>query len=427
MGDAADNLTVYLVGGAVRDRLLGLDVHDRDWVVVGATPAQMIARGFKPVGDDFPVFLHPHSGEQYALARRERKTAKGHKGFDIISDPTITLEQDLKRRDLTVNAIAEDSHGRLIDPFGGVRDIERRQLRHISTAFAEDPLRVLRAARFAAALDSLAFAINPATCALMKQMVDAGEVDALQPERVWRELQIALTLSATSRFVRELRDCGALAKVLPEVDALFGVPQPAQHHPEIDTGEHVLLALDAAHRIGGDERVVFAVLAHDLGKACTPRREWPAHRGHEKTGLAKVRAMCERLRAPREYLEFALRVCEFHLHHHRLLELKPATVLKLLERLDAFRKPDNVRLFLQSCAADLRGRKGMHNVDCPQGELLLRCYDAARAVDAAVIAAQNDGGENIKRAIRNERIRAIAEVKRGQSACDEDEAVHTQP
>jgi len=425
MPDAAHNLEVYLVGGAVRDRLLGIEVKDRDWVVIGATPAVMRERGFTPVGDDFPVFLHPATGEQYALARQERKTARGYRGFTVACDG-VTLHEDLLRRDLTINAIAMDADGRLIDPFGGARDIERRVLRHISPAFAEDPVRVLRVARFRARFAGRGFTVHADTRKLMTQMVDDGEVDALQPQRVWQELHGALTEPAARAFIEELRACGALAKVLPEVDALFGVPQPAQHHPEIDTGRHTLLALDAAHRLTDDARVMFAVLVHDLGKALTPRSQWPSHRGHEKRGLAAVEAVCERLHAPVKYRKLALAVCEFHLHHHRLRELKPATALKLLEKLDAFRQPENAHLFALCCTADLRGREGLHESDCPQADLLAAYHRAALNVDAGAVAAEVDGdgagdgvagntGQRIKKAIRRRRITAIAAVKKSRA------------
>lgn len=411
MKDPADNLETYLVGGAVRDRLLGLEIHDRDWVVIGATPAQMLERGFKPAGEDFPVFLHPNSGEQYALARRERKTAKGYKGFAVTSDPDITLEQDLQRRDLTINAIAMDARSNLIDPFGGAGDVKRRTLKHVSPAFSEDPVRVLRVARFKARFHKMGFSVNPATRKLMAQMVENGEVDALQPERVWRELHGALREAGTARFIEELRECGALAKVMPEVDALFGVPQPAEYHPEIDTGVHVMLALDAAHRLSDDPRVIFAVLAHDLGKALTPKHALPAHRDHEKAGLRVVTAMCERLRAPEKYRKLALRVCEYHLHHHRMAALNPSTVLILLERLDGFRQPENVELFNLCCVADRRGRTGREQEDCPQMELLRRYHHAARSVNAAAIAGECADGAKIKKEIRRQRIAAIATVK----------------
>ena len=412
MKDPADGLEVYLVGGAVRDRLLGLEVRDRDWAVVGVTPAQMLERGFKPVGEDFPVFLHPQSGEQYALARRERKTAKGYRGFEVISDPDITLEQDLQRRDLTINAIAMHADGTLVDPFGGAADIGRRVLRHVSPAFSEDPVRVLRVARFKARFHEIGFSVHPDTRALMAQMAAAGEVDALQPERVWQELHGALATTGTARFIEELRRCGALAKVLPEVDALFGVPQPAEHHPEIDTGLHLLLSLDAAHRLSDDPKVIFAVLTHDLGKALTPKNALPAHHGHEKSGLPLVEAICRRLRAPEKYRKLALSVCEYHLHHHRIAELKPATLLTVLERLDGFRQPNNVRRFTLACIADLRGRTGREELHCPQSALLERYHHAALAVDAAAVAEACSDGAKIKKALRRQRIAALASVKK---------------
>ena len=412
MKDPADNLETYLVGGAVRDRLLGLEVQDRDWVVVGATADHLLTLGFKPVGDDFPVFLHPHNGEQYALARRERKTAKGYRGFDIISDPDITLEQDLQRRDLTLNAIAMDSTGNLIDPFDGVGDIERRTLKHVSPAFSEDPVRVLRVARFKARFHKMGFSVNPATRALMARMVCDGEVDALQPERVWKELHGALCETGTARFIEELRECGALARVLPEVDALFGVPQTAHYHPEIDTGIHILLALDAAHRISDDPRVIFAVLVHDLGKALTATDALPQHRGHEKSGLRPVEAVCKRLRVPEKYRKLALRVCEYHLHHHRMATLRPSTVLTLLEQLDGFRQTENVELFSLCCIADLRGRTGHEDAPCTQADLLRRYHAAALSVNAAAIAATCPNGEKIKKEIRRHRIIAIGDVEK---------------
>ncbi len=424
MTDPADGLEVYLVGGAVRDGLLGIAVRDRDWVVVGATPAAMLRRGFRAVGDDFPVFLHPRSAEQYALARRERKTARGYRGFAVISDPSVTLEQDLQRRDLTINAIAMDADGGLVDPFGGRADLDRRVLRHVSPAFSEDPVRVLRTARFAARFAALGFAVHADSRALMAEMVAVGEVDALQPERVWQELHAAMRGPASARFIEELRACGALARILPEVDALFGVPQTPQYHPEIDTGAHVLLALTAAHALSDEPRVIFAVLTHDLGKALTPRHAWPAHRGHERAGLAPIAALCERLRAPQKYRQLALKVCEYHLHHHRMAALKPATVLTLVEQLDAFRQPQNARLFSLACVADLRGRAGCADAHCPQADLFRRYHDAAAAVDAAAVARQiaaeqddaptgRQHGEKIKRELRQRRVQAIAVVKAG--------------
>ena len=408
---ATDNLEVYLVGGAVRDRLLGLRAADRDWVVVGATPAAMIARGFKPVGADFPVFLHPVSGEQYALARRERKIARGYKGFEIISNPGVTLREDLQRRDLTINAIAMTADGKLIDPFGGAEDLARRELKHVSAAFCEDPVRVLRVAKLRARFDDRGFRVHPRTRELMARMVADGEVDALQAERVWRELHGALAGHNADVFLRELRDCGALARILPEVDALFGVPQNKKYHPEIDTGAHVLLALRAAHKLTAEPRVAFAVLTHDLGKALTPRAAWPSHRGHEQTGLQPLNNLCARLRAPEKYRRLARMVCAHHLLHHRMPELKSSTVLTLLENLDAFRRPENARLFSLSCVADLRGRLGFENAVCAQAELFTRYLSAARAVDAAAIAAQYEDGAHIRRELRAARVAAIQHIK----------------
>lgn len=411
MKSATDNLVTYLVGGAVRDQLLGVEVHDRDWVVIGATPAQMIERGFKPVGDEFPVFLHPQSGEEYALARRERKIAKGYKGFDIISDPSITLEQDLQRRDLTINAMAMDTDGQLIDPFGGALDIKARVLRHVSSAFSEDPVRILRVARFHARLIGMGFAVHADTHVLMEKMVAAGEADTLQPERIWRELHGALCVLGTSQFIKTLRSCGALTKVLPEVDALFGVEQPKKYHPEIDTGIHILLALDAAHRLSDDPRVIFAVLTHDLGKGLTPEAALPSHHGHERAGLKPVKVMCSRLRVPNKYRELALAVCEYHLHHHRMYELKADTVCMLLRKLDGFRNPDNIRLFGLCCTADLRGRTGMEDLACPQAELLQRYHRAALMIDAAAIAEKCDNGLQIGKELQRQRTVAIEKIR----------------
>lgn len=411
MKNPTDNLNAYLVGGAVRDRLLGIEVKDRDWVVVGATPAEMLRRGFKPVGKDFPVFAHPRNGEQYALARRERKIGKGYRGFAAVSAPDITLEQDLRRRDITINAIAEDGDGALIDPFGGAADIKRRVIRHVSAAFSEDPVRILRAARFAARFNHLGFTIHRDTYALMRQMVAAGEADALQPERVWQELRSAFSDGATSRFIAELRKCGALARVMPELDALFGVAQPAEHHPEIDAGEHMLLALDAAHKLSSDPLVIFAAMTHDLGKALTPASALPSHPDHELAGLKPIETLCERLRAPVQYRKFALTVCKNHMLFHRLAELTPSAVLNLLESLNAFNRREQVRMFGLCGLADKRGRKGRADEKAPQFELLQKYHAAALTVDAAAIAAGLSDGEQIKRAVRASRVAAIAAVK----------------
>ncbi|KZC37892.1 multifunctional CCA tRNA nucleotidyl transferase/2'3'-cyclic phosphodiesterase/2'nucleotidase/phosphatase, partial [Rhodanobacter sp. FW510-R12] len=356
-------MQIFLVGGAVRDKLLKRPVVDRDHVVVGATPEQLLALGYKPVGKDFPVFLHPATSEEYALARTERKSGRGYHGFVFQADPTITLEQDLARRDLTINAIAEDEHGVLTDPFGGVRDLEARLLRHASPAFVEDPVRVLRVARFAARFAPLGFTVAAETMALMRQMVADGEVDHLVPERVWAETRKALGEPQPSMFLRVLRECGALAVLFPEVDALYGVPQRAEFHPEIDTGVHMELVLDAAARLApGNDVVGFCALTHDLGKALTPAAELPRHIGHEHRGVAPLRALAARLKVPTEHATLAELVCREHLNVHRALELKPTTVLKLLGALDALRRPARLELFLAACEADQRGRRG-HEYD----------------------------------------------------------------
>nr|MCU0761331.1 multifunctional CCA addition/repair protein [Steroidobacteraceae bacterium] len=333
-------MEVYLVGGAVRDALLGRPVAERDWVVVGATPAQLEARGFLPVGRDFPVFLHPETREEHALARLERKTGPGYRGFVTDFSPQVSLEDDLRRRDLTINAIAQAADGTLVDPHGGRRDLEARVLRHVSPAFAEDPVRILRVARFAARFAPLGFVVAPETLDLMRGMVASGEADALVPERVWKEMEKALGEPRPEVFVEVLRACGALRVVLPEVDALFGVPQPEKHHPEVDTGVHVLMALRCAAERGAGVPVRFAVLVHDLGKGRTPPRHWPAHHGHEGAGLEPLEALCARLRVPNEPRELARLVMRFHTHVHRAPELRPSTVLELLEAADAFRRPE---------------------------------------------------------------------------------------
>ncbi len=411
MNDPAAGLTVYLVGGAVRDELLGLPVEDRDWVVVGATPDEMERRGFRPVGRDFPVFLHPRTNEEYALARTERKTAAGYHGFAFHAAPDVTLEEDLTRRDLTINAMARDTDGVLVDPMGGQADLEAGRLRHVSAAFSEDPVRVLRVARFAARFADRGFQVAGETRRKMRQMVDDGEVDALVPERIWQELAATLERPGASRFIEELRQCGALASVLPEVDALFGVPQPPRYHPEIDTGLHTQLSLDAADRAGLDATERFAVLVHDLGKALTPKAELPRHIGHEQRGLAPLNALCDRIRVPNPWRRLASAVCEFHLMLHRIESLKPATVLRMLEGLDAFRRPDIVEPFGRCCAADLRGRTGSENQEYPQAWRLARAFDAAGSVDAGAIAASVDeegrDGDRIAEAIRIARIEAI--------------------
>ena len=405
-------METFLVGGAVRDRLLGLPPGDRDHVVVGSTPEAMLAAGFRAVGRDFPVFLHPDTGEEHALARTERKSARGHRGFVVDAAPTVTLEDDLGRRDFTINAIAERADGSLVDPWGGRGDIQARVLRHVGPAFAEDPLRVLRAARFMARFAALGFTIADETRALMRAMVDGGELADLVPERVWQELVRALRSPRPSAFLRTLRDCGALAVVLPEVDALYGVPQRPEYHPEVDTGVHVELVCDRAAALApGDDEVGFAALVHDLGKALTPADELPRHIQHEQRGVAPVRALCERLRVPAAHRELAVVACREHLNVHRLAELRDQTVHDLLARCDGFRRPGRIGRLALVCEADKRGRAGLEDVPYPQGRELVRLRDAAAAVGGADIAAQGLDGPAFGEALRQARIAAIAAAR----------------
>jgi tRNA nucleotidyltransferase (CCA-adding enzyme) len=405
-------MRTFLVGGAVRDRLLGRNVVDRDHVVVGATPEEMARLGFRPIGRDFPVFLHPETREEYALARTERKSGRGYHGFVFSTDPSVTLEQDLERRDLTINAMAEDDAGGLVDPFGGARDLEARLLRHVSSAFAEDPVRVLRVARFAARYAPLGFRIADETLALMRRMVDDGEVGHLVPERVWAETRKALAEPAPSAFLRTLRACGALRILFPEVDALYGVPQRAEFHPEIDTGSHIELVLDMAARLApGDDLVGFCALTHDLGKALTPADQLPRHVGHEHAGVAPLRALASRLRVPAEYAALAEHVCRFHLDIHRAFELRAETLLSILERIDAFRRAERIAPFLLACEADKRGRLGAEDSDYPQAEYVRAAHAAAAAVDAAAFVEQGLTGPSIGEAVRKARIQAIATVR----------------
>ena len=400
----------YCVGGAVRDRLLGLPVQDHDWVVVGSTPEQMEARGFMPVGADFPVFLHPQTHEEYALARTERKTAAGYKGFNIHASPDVTLEQDLLRRDFTINAIAQDAGGKLIDPYGGQRDLQAGVLRHVSDAFAEDPVRILRGARFAA---RFGFSIAPETLALMRAMVANGEVDALVAERVWQELARGLMERHPSRFFMVLRECGALQKVLPEVEALFGVPQPAHHHPEIDCGVHVMMVLDDTAKHQRALEVRFAALGHDLGKATTPEDTLPRHIGHEQRSVDLLKKLCARLRVPGECRDLALLVAQYHSHIHRARELRPDTIVKLFDQFDLWRKPERFTLILQTCAADAHGRTGHENDAYPQADYLLHCADAARSVNAGDIARACADKNLIADKVREARIVAVEKIIKG--------------
>ena len=412
-----DNVRIYLVGGAVRDALLGLPAgnnagSDRDFVVVGATVQDMLDAGYKQVGRDFPVFLHPNTAEEYALARTERKSARGHTGFVVHADPSVTLEEDLRRRDFTINAIARDIDGGLVDPFGGVADIEQRILRHVGTAFAEDPLRVLRAARFMARFSSMGFTIAPETLALMRTMAADGELGELTPERVWQELSKALRSATPSAFLRTLREADALNAVLPEVDALYGVPQRAEFHPEIDTGIHTELVCDMAARLApGDDLIGYAALAHDLGKALTPIDELPRHVMHEQRGIAPVIALSERMKVPAEHRELAVLCSREHLNVHRIDELKPATVHELIARCDGFRKPARIDQLATVCEADKRGRAGLTDVAYPQAGTLRRLHAAALAVRSDAIAAQGITGPAFGEALRKARIDAIAAAR----------------
>lgn len=400
---------VYLVGGAVRDELLGLAVRERDYVVVGSSPGDMTAAGYQQVGADFPVFLHPETGEEYALARTERKKGPGYHGFETRFSPDVTLEQDLERRDLTINAMARSADdGALIDPFDGQGDLQRRLLRHVSDAFVEDPVRILRVARFAARFHDLNFRVAADTMALMRRMVANGEVDALVAERVWQEMNRALTGPTPQVFFVTLRECGALARLLPELDRLFGVPQPPQHHPEVDTGLHTLMVLERAAALSTDPVVRFAALTHDLGKGTTPPERYPSHHGHETRSAALAEAICARFKAPRRYRDLARLVACYHGDCHRALELRPATVLKLLEAVDAFRRPERLEQFLLACQADYQGRTGFSSRPYPQADHIRTAFARAEAVDTAAISKQTAAGPAIGTAIRKARLRAIA-------------------
>ena len=405
-------MQTYLVGGAVRDALLELPVIERDWVVVGATPEDMLAQGYKQVGKDFPVFLHPETHEEYALARTERKIGRGYTGFACDSSPEVTLEQDLLRRDLTINAIAQDQNDELIDPYNGQQDLASKQLRHVSPAFSEDPVRVLRIARFAARFAHLGFTVAAETQELLRAMANSGELDELVAERVWQECAKALATSAPQCFIRVLRDCDALRVILPEVDCLFGVPQTATYHPEIDTGEHVLLALEQAAKLDASIAVRFAVLLHDLGKGITPPEILPSHRGHEKSGLPLVARVCTRLRVPKDCRNLALKVCEWHLHAHRALELKPATLLKLFEALDVWRRPQVFSEFLLACEADARGRAGFEQQPYRQVDYLRAALQACEAVNVQSIVEEGFSGAKLGQELHVRRIAALTAFKR---------------
>jgi tRNA nucleotidyltransferase (CCA-adding enzyme) len=408
-------MKTYIVGGAVRDRLLGLPVQDRDHVVIGATPEQMLALGYTPVGKDFPVFLHPKTHEEYALARTERKTAAGYKGFVFHTDASVTLEQDLIRRDLTVNAIAQDEDGLLTDPFHGQQDLQNRIFRHVSSAFAEDPVRILRLARFAARFSVAPnnFSVAPETMALMQEMVAAGEVDALVPERVWQELARGLMEARPSRMFEVLRECGALKRLLPELDALWGVPQPPKYHPEIDTGVHVMLVVDYAAQQGHTLAIRFAALMHDLGKGSSDPEKWPSHHGHEQRGVALVEAVCQRLKVPGECRDLAIMTARDHGNVGRALEMRPATLQELFERNDAFRKPQRFFDMLKAAECDCFGRAGLVDIRFPQPAYLIAALAAAQAVNAGAVAQAHAGQpQKIAEAIRQARVAAVQEFCR---------------
>jgi tRNA nucleotidyltransferase (CCA-adding enzyme) len=405
-------MKIFLVGGAVRDRLLKRPVTERDWVVVGASIDEMLAQGFQQVGKDFPVFLHPQSKEEYALARTERKSGKGYTGFAVNADPSITLEEDLSRRDLTINAIAQDDKGNLIDPFNGQDDINNKLLRHVSLAFAEDPLRVLRVARFAARYAHLGFSVADETLVLMREMVNAGEVNYLTPERVWKETQRALTEKNPEVYFSVLRDCGALKVLFSEIDALFGVPQTATYHPEIDTGVHCLMSLQQAVKLSDDPLIRFATLIHDLGKAATPAEILPRHIGHEERSLPLIETLCQRIKCPNDYKELSLAVAAWHTHCHRAMELKASSLLKLLLRLDAFRRPDRFEQFLICCEADARGRTSFEDRDYPQANFLRQTYKICIEVKAKEFVEQGISGIKINEAMHKKRIGLLREFKK---------------
>jgi tRNA nucleotidyltransferase (CCA-adding enzyme) len=423
-------MKTYLVGGAVRDELLGYPVKEQDWVVIGATPDEMLELGYTQVGRDFPVFLHPTSKEEHALARTERKAGHGYTGFEVHYDPDVTLEEDLQRRDLTINAIARAKDGTLIDPYGGAADIRARILRHVSDAFIEDPLRVLRVGRFAARYAHLGFRVAPETMRLMSEIVAQGELDYLPAERLWVETERALRERDPQVFIEVLRSCGALAALLPEVEALFGVPQKAEYHPEIDPGVHLLMVLKQAALLSsdqcaeapepGDSRVVFAALTHDLGKGVTPEGVLPSHRGHESAGLPLVEDVCTRLKVPNAHKQLALTVCEYHLHTHRALELRGETLLKLLEATGALRQPERLELFLLACEADSRGRLGLEDRPYPQADYLREAQRRAVAVTAAEVKQPGLEGRAIGEALRKERIRRLNQLREESRFSDTD-------
>ena len=412
-------MDIYLVGGAVRDKLLGYPFHEQDWVVVGATPEQMLALGYRQVGKDFPVFLHPKTQEEYALARTERKTGKGYKGFTCDSSTAVTLEQDLARRDLSINAIAETQDGQLIDPYHGQQDLTDRVLRHVSPAFAEDPLRVLRVARFAARYHHLGFNIAEETLTLMQQIVASGEIAHIAPERLWREIDNALSEQSPDEFIRVLRRCGALKAILPELDCLFGIPQTKKYHPEIDTGEHVLMALRQCVKLAAPTPVRYAVLLHDLGKGLTSPNQWPSHIGHEKKGSALIETIGERMKAPRQYTDLAKQVALYHTHCHRALEIRPVKIMALLEAIDALRRPDRFQQFLLACEADAKGRLGFEDNAYPQAKYLQQILELISQVDTKALLDQGFKGSELGKKLRQQRVNLIDTYRKNYGKKDE--------
>ncbi|RLM04934.1 multifunctional CCA tRNA nucleotidyl transferase/2'3'-cyclic phosphodiesterase/2'nucleotidase/phosphatase [Gibbsiella quercinecans] len=408
-------MQIYLVGGAVRDSLLKLPVVDRDWVVVGATPAQLLALGYQQVGKDFPVFLNPQTHEEYALARTERKSGQGYTGFTCYAAPDVTLEEDLQRRDLTINAIAQTPEGELIDPYGGVQDLNARVLRHVSDAFSEDPLRVLRVARFAARFAHLGFTLEPETAALMRSMADGGELSALPAERVWKETEKALQSQSPQVYFQVLRACGALQVLFPEIDALFGVPAPEKWHPEIDTGIHTLMTLAMASRLSPEVDVRFSALCHDVGKGLTPKQFWPHHHGHGPAGVKLVEALCQRLRVPNPIRDLAMLVAEYHDLIHTVDKLRPETLLKLFDAIDVWRKPHRLEQMILTSEADARGRTGFEENPYPQGDYLRAAFQVANAVSVKEVVASGLQGPAIRDELKRRRQQALAAWKTQQA------------
>jgi tRNA nucleotidyltransferase (CCA-adding enzyme) len=408
-------MEIYLVGGAVRDELLGLPVKERDWVVVGSNEQQMLEQGFQKVGKDFPVFLHPETHEEYALARTERKTGSGYYGFTCYSSPDVTLEEDLKRRDLTINAMAKAADGKIIDPFGGQNDLQARILRHVSSAFAEDPVRILRVARFSARFANLGFNVAAKTEKLMASMVAANEVDALVPERVWQEMQRALTEAKPTVFLQVLKQCGALARIFPELDKLWGIPQGAKCHPEIDTGVHVILALDMACKLIQTPKIRFAVMLHDIGKSLTPKEQWPDHPGHEEAGVAIVKEWCKKYRVPSEYRNFAMHFARWHMHSHIVFKLTGADIMQMFNAMDVFRNEHILSEFLIAAESDHRGRQGTQDLPYPQADFLRQAFAVAQQISAKQFRELGLHGEELGRQIQQARIDAINELLRQQA------------